>query len=73
MTITLTITTIITIIIIIIMHLHAALLRVQRHVAVRVPWAALVVERYLSNAASFVSCAFDSVKDHNNLQKIRQS
>ena len=28
-------------------------------------WAALLVERYVSNAASFVLCAFGRVKEHH--------
>ena len=31
------------------------------------PWAALLVERYLSNAALFVLCVLRSVRDHHNL------
>ena len=32
-----------------------------------VPWAALIVWRYLSNTASFVLCVFRRVKGHGNL------
>ena len=37
------------------------------HSSVDTTWAALLVERYLSNAASSVLCAFRCVKDHHHL------